>query len=176
MTRTAPRSPPCPASPSCPPEPAETGGHLSRPSRAPRPPRSAHAERGLVHLQHRLFLGDVVLVALAERDDLAYHLGVRAAPSGLGHDLLLLDGDVLLLRLLMLVAFDELPQLVGGDILGGVGQRIGHGHAPLKIGPLTSGSSPAVQAPLLRARRLAARPVEPHGGMRWTGSSGRVRA
>ena len=52
---------------------------------------SGHPECGLVHLKHRLFFGQVVLVALPERDHLAHDLGVVAAPLGLGHHLFLVD-------------------------------------------------------------------------------------
>ena len=48
-----------------------------------------HSQCFLVHLQNRLFLGDVVLVAAAQGDDLLHHLGVVPAGLGLGHHLFL---------------------------------------------------------------------------------------
>lgn len=77
-----------------------------------------HSQCFLVHLQNRLFLGDVVAVAFAQGDDLFHHLGVITAGFRLGHDFLLTLGHVLLFRLHLLVLLDELAQLVGGDVIG----------------------------------------------------------
>ena len=89
-----------------------------------RPAASPHAERFLVHLQNRLFLGDVVGLALSQRDDLAHHLGVVAARLRLGHDLFLLVGDVAFLGLQTFEPFDELAQLVGRHAVA-VGAGVG---------------------------------------------------
>ena len=70
---------------------------------------SAHPQRGFVHLEHRLFFGDVIGLALAQGDDLAHDFGVVATRLGLGHHLLLLVGDLFLFRLEAFEPFDELP-------------------------------------------------------------------
>ena len=77
-----------------------------------------HSQCFLVHLQNRLFLGDVVAVALAQGDDLLHHLGVIAAGLGLGHDLFLALGHVLLFGFHLLILLDELAQLVCRDVIG----------------------------------------------------------
>src|SRR5690606_28785260 len=81
-------------------------------------PRSCHAERGLVHLEDRFFLGDVVAGAFAQGDDLPHHLGVVAARLGLGREIFLPLVNVLLLGLELLEMLDELAQLVGRDSVG----------------------------------------------------------
>ena len=70
---------------------------------------------------------DVVdgVVALAQRDDLTHDLGVIAAALGLGHGFFQLIGHILLFRLQLLKAFDELAQFVGGHGIGII--RAGHG-------------------------------------------------
>jgi hypothetical protein len=75
-------------------------------------------------LQNRLFFGDVIGLAFAQRDDLFHHLGVIAAPLGLGHQLFLLLGHVLLFRFQLFEPFDELAQFVGGHTVGVV--CVGH--------------------------------------------------
>ena len=84
---------------------------------------SIDAQRVLVDVEDGFHLAAVVGLHLPQADDLAHDLGVVTLALGLRIDVADVVSDALFLFLKPLDAFDEQPQLIGGDNVAHVSPR-----------------------------------------------------